>query len=71
MSYNPKTKEVELSEPEPDDEPEPRAWGECALCGGPIYPMGVLGNLEHGQCRHCGIEVSRDAGASPEANQPA
>jgi len=58
-------------EPEPEPDDEPSDWGDCALCGGPIYPMGVLGNREHGQCRHCGIEVSRDIGGGPEANRPA
>jgi len=31
----------------------------CAMCGGPLVPLGTLGNLEHSRCRDCGMDQSR------------
>jgi hypothetical protein len=31
----------------------------CVLCGGPLVPLGTLGNLEHSRCRNCGMDQSR------------
>lgn len=31
----------------------------CDLCGGPVGVLGVLGRLEHLQCRNCGANFSR------------
>ena len=31
----------------------------CKLCGGHLQILGVLGNREHLQCRHCGMMFNR------------
>ena len=36
----------------------PLDWA-CYCCGGPVVPMGALGNREHGRCRNCGADQSR------------
>lgn len=41
----------------------------CLACGGPVVPMGTLGQLEHGRCRNCGITQSHAHGAG-YANEP-
>jgi hypothetical protein len=40
---------------EEDDQAE---W-VCPVCSGPVVPMGVLGNRQHGRCRNCGTNVNR------------
>lgn len=33
----------------------------CPACGnGDLHPLGRLGFLEHYQCRHCGMQTSRE-----------
>jgi NAD-dependent SIR2 family protein deacetylase len=32
----------------------------CPECGGELQVLGVLGNLQHLRCRHCGLQFSRD-----------
>lgn len=32
---------------------------DCAMCGGPLQPLGQLGNRLHLRCRNCGIDCSR------------
>lgn len=41
---------------EPDEE-EPLSQ-DCDQCGGPLVPLGVLGDRAHWKCRDCGAEVS-------------
>ena len=36
----------------------PLDW-TCYCCGGPVLPMGALGNRDHGRCRNCGADQSR------------
>jgi hypothetical protein len=31
----------------------------CVLCGGPIVPLGTLGNTEYARCQACGMPQSR------------
>lgn len=31
----------------------------CYVCGGPVLPMGHLGNRDHGRCRNCSADQSR------------
>jgi len=40
----------------------PEVPESCTLCGGQVSVLGVLGNLHHSQCRHCGMESSREVG---------
>jgi hypothetical protein len=50
-----------------DDEyspPDPAEWGvkteepaACPACGGPLAPLGVLGNKQHSRCRDCGMQT--------------
>jgi len=37
---------------EDDDDP-------CSACGGPLVPLGVLGDLVHLRCRDCGLQSSQ------------
>ena len=32
---------------------------KCAACGGDVYEMGILGTLQHGGCRNCGLTQHR------------
>ena len=32
----------------------------CALCDGPVMPIGVLGGRQHYRCRNCGMDFSRE-----------
>lgn len=34
----------------------------CQLCGGFLYLLGQLGNLQWFRCRDCGMEFSREVG---------
>jgi hypothetical protein len=36
---------------------------DCQLCGGPLVPLGRLGNRDHLTCRDCGMACSRLAEA--------
>lgn len=45
-------------EPEEEEEEEPDMmpdW-DCGACGGPVYPLGKLGNILYGRCRNCGMD---------------
>jgi hypothetical protein len=33
---------------------------ECGICMGEVVPMGALGSREHGRCRDCGMDQSRN-----------
>ena len=33
---------------------------ECSFCGADAYLMGVLGEVEHYRCRHCGMDTTND-----------
>lgn len=48
---------------DPDFDHDLDPW-VCPSCGGPVVEMGTLGNRQHGRCRNCGIDVSRDLGES-------
>ena len=37
----------------------------CAYCSGPVTPLGVLGEREHGRCRNCGIDQNRGWSFTP------
>lgn len=28
----------------------------CSVCGGPLMPLGTLGNIDHFRCRNCGMD---------------
>lgn len=48
----------ELEEDDFDpDEPPP-----CPACSGPLTVLGVLGQIKHFRCRHCGLEWSGSRG---------
>ena len=34
----------------------------CAICDGPLVPLGALGNTLHLRCRNCGMDQSREVG---------
>lgn len=36
----------------------------CGVCGGEVVPLGTMGNLEHGRCRQCGMEMSQPVSSS-------
>lgn len=37
----------------------------CAFCSGPVMPLGVLGEREHGRCRNCGLDQNRGWSFTP------
>ena len=39
---------------------------ECEVCGGGVGLMGSLGNLEHYQCRNCGLWTHNQKGVDGE-----
>lgn len=45
-----------------DDNNDPDDVGDiCQVCGGPLYPLGTLGQLTWKRCRNCGMEYSTPA----------
>ncbi len=34
----------------------------CFKCGGPLYRLGSLGQLNHFRCRHCGMDQASSLG---------
>lgn len=48
--------------------PDLDTW-PCAVCGGEVGVLGVLGNLVHTRCRACGAQFSSelDDSEKPEA----
>jgi hypothetical protein len=39
---------------------------DCPICDGPLYLIGVLGNLVHFRCRDCGMDCSEPASEHQE-----
>lgn len=37
----------------------------CTHCSGPVMPLGVLGEREHGRCRNCGLDQNRGWSFTP------
>ena len=41
-----------------DDEDLDEGLEGCCICGGPLVPLGTLGNRQHARCRNCGMDQS-------------